>query len=176
MTEKKLPRKSAANTQHALRVLAVGKYLTNLIRQAETQAKDYLFTKELAVKDRRTVTLEDGSDIGTVSMVQGRKGSPKIVDPIAFATWCDDNGIHHGGTPSVVFPEWFTAKANLEGLLARFEGEVPDGLELPADGRPYVMCRQSAAQAMTLRDSINNTSARDLLADVAPLQIEGETK
>ena len=77
MSTPNLPRKSAANTQHALRVLAVGKYLTNLIRGAEAQAKAYLMEKELQPKDRRTVGLEDGTDIGTVSMVQGRRGAPR---------------------------------------------------------------------------------------------------
>ena len=176
MSTPNLPRKSAANTQHALRVLAVGKYLTNLIRGAETQAKAYLMEKELHPKDRRTVALEDGTDIGTVSMVQGRRGAPRITDPIAFAAWCDEHDVHHGGRPSVVFPEWFTAKNNLEGLLSRFEGEIPDGLEIGADGNPYVMCRQSADQAVALRDSLNAATAQDLLAEVAPLQIEGASK
>lgn len=176
MSLENLPRKSSANTQHALRTLAVAKYLTTLIRKAEAQAKAYLMEKELQPKDRRTVALEDGTDIGTVSMVQGRQGAPKIIDPVALAAWCDTHGVHHGGKVSVEFPEWFTGKANLEGLLNRFEGEIPDGLEIGADGNPYVMVRQSTAQALALRDSLSSASAQELLSDVAPLQIEGADK
>ena len=168
MTSQMLPRKSAANTQHALRTLAVAKYLTSLIRKAESQAKAYLIEKELQPKDRRTVALDDGTDIGTVSMTQGRAGSPVVTDPVALAAWCDT----HGGKVSVAFPEWFTAKANLEGLLKRFEGEVPDGIDFTAPGSPYVMVRQSTDQAVALRDSLSTVSAQQLLSDVAPLQIE----
>lgn len=171
-----LPRRSKAATQHALRILAVGKYLTTLIKQAETSAKEYLVEKELAVKDRRSVTLDDGTDIATVSLVQGRRPAPRITDPIALATWLDERGVHHGGKPSVQFPDWFTAKANLEGLLDRFDGELPDGLELPEEGHPYVMCRQSADQALALRDSLEGLGAPALLAEITPLQIEGATE
>ena len=171
-----LPRKSAKNTAHALRVLATGRYLTGLIRKAEAQAKEYLATKELQPKDRRSVTLEDGTDIGTVSLAQGRRPAPVITDPIAFAAWCDEKGIAHGGKPSVAFPKWFTAKANLEGLIEQFDGTIPDGIELPEDGQPYIIVRQSADQALALRDSLHTATAQDLLAEVAPLQIEGATK
>lgn len=168
-----LPRKSAKNTTHALRILATGRYLTGLIRKAEAQAKAYLMEKELKPKDRRSVTLDDGADIGTVSLAQGRKPGPKVTDPIALAAWLDSRGISHGGKPSVQFPEWFTAKANLEALLERLGGELPDGLELPEEGAPYILVRQSTDQALTLRDSLATATAQDLLAEVAPLQIEG---
>lgn len=167
----KLPRKSAKNTAHAMRILATAKFLKTLMQPAEKQAKAYLMEKELAPKDRRTVVGPDGSDIGTISLAQGRQPAPTITDPVALALWCDEHGIDHGAVVQPVFPAWFTTKANLEGLIQRGGGEVPDGLELAEPGEPYVLLRQSADQAMALRDSL--TTAREIIEFVTPLEIEG---
>ena len=174
MTEK-LPRKSAGNTAQAMRILATAKFLKTLMSPAERQAKAYLATKEMRVKDRRTVEGVDGSDIGTISMVAGRQGAPVIVDPVALQVWCDERGIHTGAEMRPVFPAWFTAKANLEALIAQAGGELPIGLEVPEAGEPYVMIRQSADQALALRDGL--TTAAQLIDFVTPLELEsGEDK
>lgn len=175
MTTPRLPRKSGANTTHAMRILATAKFLKTLMGPAERQAKAYLQEKELAVKDRRTITGTDGSDVGTISLVAGRQPAPTITDPVALQMWCDERGIHTGAEMRPVFPEWFTAKANLEALIAQAGGELPDGLEVPPPGEPYVLVRQSADQALALRDSL--TSAQELIDFVTPLELEaGDTK
>ena len=176
MTPKNLPEQTPENTEAAMRALAISRYLSTLLRNAETQAKAYLAAYELRPKDRRTVALDDGSDIGTISMVQGRRGAPKITDPVALAAWLDERSVHHGGTLTMQFPDWFTHRQNLEGLLERFAGEIPDGLEIGEDGAPYVTCRQTGEQAETLRNSLGSVSARDLLSEVAPTQIGGAAK
>lgn len=174
MSDPKLPRKSGAATKHAMRVLATAKLLKSLMAPAEKQAKTYLEAKELSPKDRRTITLDDGTDVGTVSMVEGRTKAPIIVDAEALAKWCDKHGVEHAARWEPVFPEWFTAKANLEALIDGAGGEIPDGLAIPDQGKPYVMVRQTTGQAMALADAF--TSASDLINAVTPLQIEGDTQ
>lgn len=165
-----LPRKSGAATKHAMRVLATAKLLKSLMAPAEKQAKAYLEAKELSPKDRRTVTLDDGTDVGTISMVEGRSKAPVIIDAEALVKWCDEHGVEHGARWEPVFPAWFTAKANLDSLIERAGGEIPDGLALPEPGEPYVMIRQTTGQAMALADAF--TSAKALIEAVTPLQIE----
>lgn len=171
-----LPRASKKNTDHALRTLAVAKMLKDRIYAAEKQAKAYLATKVMAEKDRKTVTDDQGRDIATVSMTKPRQkpgtGGWVITDPIALQVWCDKHGERTGGKPSVVFPEWFEAPDELARLVAKYDGEIPDGLvEVPAEyGDPSITVRQTPAQADALLQNFGSATA--LLESVAPITEE----
>ena len=160
----------------ALRTLALAKLLKDQITRAEREAKA-LLEQTLDNGDRKTVTDFDGRDIGTVSRGKERKKPGTgltITDPIALAAWCDARDIDHGGKPSVEFPEWFTAPANLDSLIRMSGGEMPDGLEDTTeimDGT--VTVRQSTSQADTLMDNIDVSAAYVALRDaLAMKQIE----
>lgn len=170
-----LPRQSRRNTEKAMLTLATAKMIKARMSPAEKQAKAYLEQKEMNPGDRRSVMSPDGQDVGTVSMSKGGvRGNLTITDPIAFAAWCDERGIEHRAVPSLTFPEWFTARANLEAIIANAGGEMPDGLEdTTTTVQPYVSIRQSETQAANLLDSF--TTAQQILEAITPNLIEGAT-
>lgn len=171
-----LPRLSKTATARALRTLAVAKAIKDRILPAERAAKEYLASKAMEPKDRKSVLDDEGREVATVSLTAGRKkpgtGQWAVTDGIALAAWCDAHGIQHGGTPTVVFPEWFTAPANLDGIVRQHAGEVPEGLawvdEETSD--PSVVVRQTPSQQDNLLQNFQTTAA--LLDAVTPQQEE----
>lgn len=167
-----LPRVSKKNTEHALRTLALAKLLKDQIYRAEKQAKAYL-AKTMKEKDRTSAFDDQGNDVATISMAKARQkpgtGQWAITDPIALQVWCDKHGEHTGGKPSMVFPEWFAAPAELARLVAKYDGEIPDGLvEVPAEfGEPSISVRQTPTQADALSRAIAPTPAAALIESLA---------
>lgn len=152
MTDFKLPRASKKNTQTALRIVTIAKLVREQILATDKNARAYLTEKAMTSGDRLNVVDDEGRSIGTVSMSKPRvTGGWEITDPIALAKWCEKRGIHHGGKPSIEFPEWFEARANLEALVRQAGGEIPDGLaDTSTEGKPSLSVRMSEEQAANL--------------------------
>lgn len=172
-----VPRASRKNTEHALRTLALIKLLQTRIRAAEKAAKNYLATRAiLEVGDKKNVTDDQGESIATVSMSKGRtRGGLTVTDPFALADWCDQRGIQHHGQPSITFPAWFTAAANLQALVNQHGGQLPPGLsDYTEEGDPVVTTRQTTAQEDALLS--NFTPAVQIAEALALPQAEEPTK
>lgn len=70
---------------------------------------------------------------GTITWV--RPGSAyKIDDAAAFATWCEEHGIYdHGAVMTVTFPAASKAYRELDSIIEREGGELPDGVSVKTE-------------------------------------------
>lgn len=134
-------------TDLALRRMAVVKLALDHLRAEEKALKTYLL-EAMNPGDRLTGIDDNNAPVVSVSMSKPRvTGGLVIVDPLAFAIWLDAKGEKHPGKPSVVFPEWFEGKDNLEIIMRKYDGELPDGVEDTTTERaPSLSVRQSDAQ------------------------------
>lgn len=142
--------------EKALRTLILAKEMRTRIKRQEDWAKS-LLSEEMRPGDRRTVLTDGGDAIGKVTLSAAPQPAPRIVDPMALARWCEAHGINHGGVESVEFPEWFTSRGNLEGLIGQAGGEIPDGVEIPEAGAPrLVVPRASQAEQDAIRAALQS--------------------
>lgn len=169
-----LPRLSKKNTTIAQRVLVVAKLLRDQIADSDKKARAYLAEKAMNPGDRANVIDDSGESIGTISLSKPRKrGGLVITDPMALAAWCDAHNIQHGGKPSIEFPAWFTAQANLQALVHMSGGELPDGLDdTTEEGAPALSVRMSDDQRAQL---LSNFQTPRALLEAARLIDEEET-
>ena len=158
----RLPRKSAANTETALRNLAVAKILIGRAKEIETQAKRYLSEKALSEGDKTHARLPKdapngmaGLEIATVSLT--KQGAPSIAEAAKMRP---------------VFPEYITASKHLSMLIENHGGEIPDGVEMSAGRAPTVMVRMSEEQEQNLTTAIGALHDTVALLDGAVIDVE----
>ena len=177
----RLPRKSAANTETALRNLAVAKILIGRAKEIETQAKRYLSEKALSEGDKTHARLPKdapngmaGLEIATVSLTKQGAPSPKITDPDAFYEWAVMHApaIAEAAKMRPVFPEYITASKHLAMLIENHGGEIPDGVEMSAGRAPTVMVRMSEEQEQNLMKAIGALHDTVALLEKAVIDVE----
>lgn len=141
-------------TTRALQTLALTKYLTGELKARENAARSVL-AGAMSPGDRRVVTAANGVEVATVSLTRPSEREQLVVtDPDALYLWAKEHECAPDGVrTTIVLPDWFTSEANLRALIDRAGGELPDGITIHTSTRkPTVMVRQSAAQALAIRD------------------------
>lgn len=163
---------------HALRLLAVEKLIKARMKAASDEARAELLG-EMNPKDRLSITTDTGLDIGTASktLPDRKRGTGiKVTDPAAFSAWLDENDHDNPARQTVLieFPEWFVGEKNLESIISRNGGELPDGVEDTTEpGEPYLTIRQTEAQANALAYALAETP---LIEIIRPLLTDGSEK
>lgn len=177
----RLPRKSAANTETALRNLAVAKILVGRAKEIETQAKRYLSEKALSEGDKTHARLPKdapngmaGLEIATVSLT--KQGAPtfKLTDPSAFYEWTVEHAPEIAASAEMlpVFPEYIKASKHLALVVEKHGGEIPDGVEMSEGRAPTVMVRMSESQEQNLMKAIGALQETVALLDGAVIDVE----
>lgn len=168
-----LPRLSKANTDRALRDLALIKVLKDELRSLEKERRDYLQQKAMEPGDRKIVYSPGGREIATISRSKKSAGALKVVDPDAFIKWLE---AHEPAmfedmvkTVTVLDPDKVYPN-QLDAIYKRNGGEVPDGIDFGPETGGTVSVRQTAKQVLNLLDEVQN------LADVAGLIEAGDEK
>ena len=168
-----LPRLSKANTDRALRDLALIKVLKDELRSLEKERRAYLQKKAMDPGDRKTVYSPGGRPIATISRAEIKEGALKVVDPDAFIKWLE---AHEPAmfedmvkTVTVLDPDKVYPN-QLDAIYKRNGGEVPDGIDFGPVTGGTVSVRQTAKQVLNLLDEVQN------LADVAGLIEAGDDK
>lgn len=119
--------------------------LSTFVADAKQRLKN-----EMNPGDRLSACLEDGTDIGTVSMTKGRDGRPYVADRDAFMRWVEEN--HPGEIVHSVRPSFETYVL----VTATHTGEFPPGVEPASFIAPYVQVRQSEQQEANVVEAWND--------------------
>lgn len=144
----------------------VVKTIKDVVTTQEKATKDAL-ADLLDVKDRKSVVLADGTDVGTVTYTQGRTASAwKVTDPTALLGWARD---HQPDAVVEALAAWFTSPDNLSSLVQK-SGEVPDGVEfVESTGDPYITVRQTPEQKDATLAALTAGSLTDTVRTVLEL-------
>ncbi len=168
-----LPRLSKANTDRALRDLALIKVLEDELKSLKKERRDYLQQKAMEPGDRKTVYSPGGREIATISRSKKSAGALKVVDPDAFIKWLE---VHEPAmfedmvkTVTVLDPDKVYPN-QLDAIYKRNGGEVPDGIDFGPVTGGTVSVRQTAKQVLNLLEEVQG------LADVAGLIEAGDDK
>lgn len=150
---------------------ALGKFFEDRLKEARRILNAEVMDA-LDAGDRKGAVLDDGTDVGTVSVTKGRT-SLQITDSAAFMEWVRENSPHNLFTPEPVeqvrpaFTKALIAGAKvIDGLIVDTEtGEVVPGLAQKT-GDPYVSVKISDDQLDAIYAALADGRLAELLADV----------
>lgn len=127
--------------------LAAYKAVKDHLSQLDAADKSELMGEVGGRMGATAATLEDGTEVATVSISKGKAAQWYVADERAFLRWVKEH------QPSAVVES--VRPSDQQAILGAIKttGEVPDGVEIGNAGEPYVSVRQSAEQRAALVDA-----------------------
>lgn len=159
------------NAREAAARAAILKTLYDQVKAAFTAAKADVMD-HLDPGDRKHAVLDNGGDLGTVSVSIGR-ASAAVHDETAFLKWVREN--RPDEIVETVRPSFrahiLKIAADTGAPVVNDDGEYVDGIEVRT-GEPYVSVRQTADQRDAVLEAYDAGHLHALLRGT-PLEIEG---